>query len=73
MAPFQSKGSAVIEGTVAQWEEWTDMSSPDSGSYIVPGALSPIQIDTDADRGVYVELNIWVLHQLPNEATNGAE
>jgi len=65
--------STVIEGTVARWEKWTDMSFPDSGSYIVPGALSPIQIDTDADRGVYVEPNIWVLHQLPNEATNGAE
>jgi len=68
-----ARRSTVIEGTVEQWEEWTAMSFPDSGSYIVPGALSPIQIDTDADRGVYVEPNIWVLHQLPNEATNGAE
>jgi len=64
--------STVIEGAVAQWEEWTAMSFPGSGSYVVPGALSPIQIDTDADRGVYVEPNIWVLHQLSNEATGTA-
>ncbi len=64
--------STVIEGTVAQWEEWTAMSFPDSGPYVIPGALSLIQIDTDADRGVYVEPNIWVLHRLPNEAADSA-
>ena len=30
--------STVITGTVAQWEEWTQMRFPDSGPYVVPGA-----------------------------------
>ncbi len=64
--------STVIEGTVAQWEEWTEMSFPDSGSYIVPGALRSVQIDTDADRGVYEEPNIWMLHRLPSEVAASA-
>jgi hypothetical protein len=35
----------VIEGAVAEWERWTDMRFPDSGSYVVPGALQPVVID----------------------------
>ena len=53
-----------VKGTVAEWEEWTDMVFPDSGSYVVPGALQPITIDHERDQGLYVEPNLWVLHQV---------
>ena len=33
--------SMVIPGTVAQWEEWTGLKFPESGDYIIPGALNP--------------------------------
>jgi GNAT superfamily N-acetyltransferase len=56
--------SMTIPGTVAQWEEWTAMRFPDSGQYVVPGALAPITIDRAADRGVYVEPNVWMVHRL---------
>jgi len=56
--------SMYIPGTVAQWEEWTGMAFPDSGSYVVPGALAPITIDRAADQGVYVEPNVWMLHEV---------
>ena len=29
--------SMRIPGTVAQWEEWTELAFPESGSYVVPG------------------------------------
>jgi hypothetical protein len=59
------KESMVITGTVAEWEEWTGMRFPDSGPYVVPGALVPVQIDRDRDQGRYAEPNVWVRHQPP--------
>ncbi len=37
---------------------------PESGQYIVPGALNPIEIDREADRGYYIEPNVWMQHQV---------
>lgn len=54
--------SVVISGTVTAWEEWTAMALPESGAYVVPGALAPIRIDRDRDEGVYVEPNVWMVH-----------
>jgi len=56
--------SMTIPGTVAEWEEWADMPFPESGDYVVPGALVPVRIDRDADSGLYVEPNIWMRHQV---------
>ena len=55
--------SMVIEGTVSDWEEWTGMAFPESGDYAVPGALDLVEIDVNADRGRYVEPNVWVRHR----------
>ena len=54
--------SSRIPGTIAQWEEWTGMVFPDSGTYVVPGALVPVQIDRERDEGLYVEPNVWMVH-----------
>ncbi len=54
--------SMRITGTIAEWEEWTNMSFPETGDYIVPGALTPVQMDIDKDIGVYIEPNVWMLH-----------
>ena len=54
----------VIEGSVAEWERWTDMRFPDSGSYIVPGALQPVVIDRDRDEGRYEDPNVWMQHPI---------
>jgi GNAT superfamily N-acetyltransferase len=54
--------SMTIPGTLAQWEEWTGMVFPDSGAYVVPEALKPVEIDRDSDQGLYVEPNVWMVH-----------
>jgi hypothetical protein len=54
--------SMVITGTVAEWESWTEMVFPDSGSYVVPDALGLVEIDRDQDLGTYIEENLWVQH-----------
>ncbi len=56
--------SMIVPGTVAQWRDWTGMAFPGSGAHVVPGALSPVQIDLEADRGVYTEANVWMLHRV---------
>jgi GNAT superfamily N-acetyltransferase len=56
--------SMRIPGTVAEWESWAGMRFPDSGDYIVPEALAPVHIDRDADEGLYIEPNVWMVHNL---------
>ncbi|HEY0735372.1 MAG TPA: hypothetical protein VGD69_10745 [Herpetosiphonaceae bacterium] len=59
--------SMVIPGTVAEWEAWAAMPFPESGGYVVPGALSPVTIDREQDRGEYVEPNVWMRHAIDAE------
>jgi len=54
--------SVRIPGTVAEWEEWTGLAFPETGSYVVPGALVPIEIDRERDEGLYLEPNVWMVH-----------
>lgn len=56
--------SLRIEAPVAEWEEWTGMAFPESGSYIVPDALQPVEIDREEDRGRYWEPNVWMRHRV---------
>ena len=59
--------SMYISGTVAQWEQWAGMRFPESGSYVVPGALVPIIVDTEQDRAIYVEPNVWMRHRVTEQ------
>jgi hypothetical protein len=53
-----------VPGRVDEWEAWAGLRFPESGRYVVPGALVPVEIDREADRGLYVEPNVWMLHSL---------
>jgi GNAT superfamily N-acetyltransferase len=54
--------SMRVVGSVATWEEWAEMAFPESGSYVVPGALVPVEIDRERDEGLYEEPNVWMVH-----------
>ena len=54
--------SMLVTGTVAEWEGWTEMAFPESGDYVVPGALVPVRIDRERDLGRYEEPNVWMRH-----------
>lgn len=56
-------GSQTMTGTVAEWESWTDMAFPVSGTYVIPDGLTALRIDREQDRGEYVEPNVWVQHR----------
>lgn len=56
--------SLRITGTVAEWEEWTRMTFPESGDYSFPGGLATVAIDRERDQGLYWEPNVWMRHVL---------
>jgi hypothetical protein len=55
--------SKTIRGTPGEWEKWTGMKFPQSGSYTIPGALSPLEMDLDKNEGLYIEPNVWIEHR----------
>ncbi|MDN5798324.1 MAG: hypothetical protein L0H79_21600 [Intrasporangium sp.] len=52
-----------MTGTVAQWQVWTGMCLPTTGTYVIPDGLSTLSIDVERDTGVYVEPNVWMQHR----------
>ena len=56
--------SMTVTGTISKWEEWTGMSFPESGPYVVPGALQPVEMDLEEDLGTYEEPNVWMRHPI---------
>ena len=54
--------SLLITGTVAEWEEWTQMSFPESGDYVFPEGLATLHVDVQKDAGTYWEPNVWMVH-----------
>lgn len=53
-----------VTGTVADWAGWTGMAFPEAGSYVVPGALVPVEIDRERDLGDYREPACWMRHSI---------
>jgi hypothetical protein len=55
--------SQVMTGTIAQWEEWTQLTFPSTGEYIIPNGLQPLHIDREENQGTYTEPNVWIRHR----------
>lgn len=55
--------SMTISGTVAQWEDWTGLSLPTVGEYVIPGGLVPLTVDRRGDLATYREPNVWFVHR----------
>jgi len=56
--------SMHIEGTLEEWTKWTGMDFPESGQYVVPGALALVEINKDSNLGIYEDPNVWVKHDI---------
>jgi GNAT superfamily N-acetyltransferase len=54
--------SMVVTGTVGEWAEWTGMAFPETGRYVVPGALDLLDVDAARGHGTYAETNLWMRH-----------
>jgi hypothetical protein len=56
--------SMRITGSLAEWQNWTGMAFPESGRYVIPGALNPITVNFEKDRATYIEPNVWMVHKV---------
>ena len=56
--------SMIIRGTATDWHQWTGLHFPESGDYVVPGGLTPMEMDRKTDCGQYLEPNVWMIHDL---------
>ncbi|MCK5685202.1 hypothetical protein KAJ27_13820, partial [bacterium] len=54
--------SQLIEGSLKQWEEWAERKFEKSGKYKVKGAMQPVEIDIENNKGTYHDLAIWIEH-----------
>lgn len=52
----------VTENKLENWEKWTGMRFLQSGEYIVPYTLNPIQVCLDSNKGIYIEPGVWMVH-----------
>jgi hypothetical protein len=59
--------SLKISGTVSEWEQWTGMVFPESGTYVIPDGLAPVAVDRETDLGLYWEPNVWMRHSAPTK------
>lgn len=59
-----SPRSMTMRGSVADWESWTGLSFPESGTYVIPNATSTLVIDRERDDGVSEDENVWVVHDV---------
>jgi GNAT superfamily N-acetyltransferase len=56
------RDSMLIHAPVADWQEWTGMTFPEDGMYIVPGMLAPLEVHEGV--GTHVEPNVWMRHSV---------
>jgi GNAT superfamily N-acetyltransferase len=54
--------SMEIVAPAADWAEWTGMTFPDDGTYVVPDMLAPLVVEGGVGR--HVEPNVWLRHRL---------
>jgi GNAT superfamily N-acetyltransferase len=54
----------TIRGTRAEWEQWTGLKFPQSGTYYLPGALNPMEMHVEKNEGTYIEPNVWMVHEI---------
>lgn len=56
--------SMQLEGSVGEWRRWTGEAFESTGLHAFPGGLVPLQVDIEADRCLYIEPNVWMVHDL---------
>jgi GNAT superfamily N-acetyltransferase len=54
--------SQEMSGTVKDWQGWTGLDLPETGTYVIPEGLAVLHLDVEADSGIYVEPNVWMQH-----------
>ncbi|WP_160850065.1 GNAT family N-acetyltransferase [Pontibacillus yanchengensis] len=59
-----ARRSMYIEGTIAEWENWTGEDHLLLGANIIPGGLVPLNVKIEHGTAHYIEPNVWVHHKV---------
>lgn len=59
----------MMEAPIGDWEAWTGLAMPASGSYVIEGGQAPLTVDRSAGTGHYAEAHIWF--EYPIHGTDG--
>ncbi|MBA2358744.1 MAG: hypothetical protein H0V84_09995 [Actinobacteria bacterium] len=54
--------SMTIVAPVTDWQEWTGLTLPEDGDYVVPEMLAPLVVRDGVGR--HVEPNVWMRHTI---------
>jgi hypothetical protein len=54
----------TVTGSLREWSDWTGMVFPESGGYVVPGALVPVEVNAELGVGRYAEPHLWMRYHL---------
>ncbi len=54
----------TVKGSLLDWSKWTNMVFPSSGEYVVPGALSTVNVDIVNNIAQYQDPNVWMQHPM---------
>jgi GNAT superfamily N-acetyltransferase len=73
MAGVAKSAAITVPGTVGERERWTGLPMPETGLYVVPGGLVPVEIDRVRDVGLYVEPGVWMTHAAQAPAYDGGD
>ncbi len=56
--------SMYIDGSIEQWEAWTDLTFDNKLESFIPTGLVPLRIDPLNNYAYYIEPNVWFEHPL---------
>ncbi len=56
--------SMLISGNINDWKLWTKMDFDTSGLYKIEHALSLVDINLENNEGIYLEPNVWIIHEV---------
>lgn len=56
--------SMVVHEPLPFWETWAKQTFDETGSYVLDGVLTPVEIDVSRQYGRYEEPNVWVAYAL---------
>jgi GNAT superfamily N-acetyltransferase len=54
----------TLEAPISDWEKWTGLKMPESGRYVVNGALQPVEVDRERGTARYHDPNVWMVHRV---------
>jgi hypothetical protein len=54
----------TVTASTDEWARWTGLVFAETGPYVVPGALVPVEIDAERGSGRYVEPHLWMRYRI---------